>query len=105
LNLAIASEEDQQNHAKSLVQFLETSLACAEKFVHHLRAVTHFPFRAEILENRFPLFLSASFLKGCQDSRAAYYAFHCADRFLEQWASLHPLMAAARMDALRVKHC
>ncbi len=37
-----------------------------------------------------------------QDVRASYYTLHAMDRFLEEWSSLHPLMGAARMNALQV---
>ena len=46
--------------------------------------------------------IAAGFLVGQQMDRAHLHALQACDRFLKEWASLHPLMAAARMAALQV---
>ena len=59
--------------------------------------------RAEVLESKYALHLSATFLLAGQSERALFYSLNAADRFRADWASLHPLMTSARLTALQVR--
>lgn len=45
---------------------------------------------------------TSAFLSKDRTDEAFYYCATASERFLRVWASLHPLMAAARIDALQV---